>query len=128
MNQMDNSSLSIYGSDRIHIEALIAHNPQLKRKLHERLPYIQAEVIWAARNEMALTVEDVLARRLRALFLDARAAIDMAPQVACLMAHELNFDELWERNQIRNFTALANKYLLEPYSPVEANNQEQLLT
>lgn len=126
-NQKDDSTLSIYGSDRLQIESLVALNPELKRKLHERLPYIQAEVIWAARNEMAVTVEDILARRLRALFLDAKAAIDMAPQVASLMAHELKRDEQWERNQVISFTALANQYLLEPYSPVKTNNQQQLI-
>ena len=49
------------------------------------MDYTAAEVIWAVRHEMARTVEDVLARRLRALFLDARAAVDMAPKVAALM-------------------------------------------
>ena len=52
------------------------------------MPYAGAEVVWAAREEMARTVEDVLARHTRALFLNARAAVEMAPQVAALMARE----------------------------------------
>ena len=50
----------------------------LAAQLHPALPYIAAEVVWAARDEMARTVEDVLARRTRALFLNARAAMAMA--------------------------------------------------
>ena len=76
---------------------------------------------------MAVTVEDVLARRLRALFLDAKAAIDMAPQVASLMAHELKLDKQWEQKQVISFTVLANQYLLEPYSPVKFSNQESVV-
>lgn len=126
-NKKDDSPLSIYGTDKINIEALVALKPELKQKLHERLPYIQAEVIWAVKNEMAITVEDVLARRLRALFLDAKAAIDMAPPVASLMAQELNFDKQWEQKQVMSFSELANQYLVEPYSPVKFSNQESVI-
>ena len=75
--------------------------------LHSRLPIVAAQVVWAVREEMARTVEDVLARRTRALFLDARAAIAMAPAVAKLMARELNRDEEWQRRQIEEFNATA---------------------
>jgi glycerol-3-phosphate dehydrogenase len=61
---------------------------------------------------MARTVEDVLARRLRILFLDARAAISAAPRVAALMAVELGYDEAWQGEQVNEFTKLASKYLL----------------
>src|SRR4051812_2608894 len=61
------------------IQALIAADPTLGMPLDAALPYVAAEVIWAAREEMACTVEDILARRTRALFLHAAAAIRMAP-------------------------------------------------
>jgi len=80
------------------------------------MPYIQAEVIWAVRNEMARTVEDVLARRLRVLFLNAMVAIEMAPKVASLMARELNLEIGWEVEQIKLFTELAKRYLLKSYT------------
>jgi glycerol-3-phosphate dehydrogenase len=86
-------------------------------KLHPHLPYIAAEVVWGIRYEMARTVEDILARRVRALFLDARAAIDMAPAVAAIMAVELNKDTAWKKEQIDTFTLLAQAYLLQPYFP-----------
>jgi glycerol-3-phosphate dehydrogenase len=70
-----------------------------------------AIVIRAARDEMARTVEDVLARRIRALVLDARAALDAAPAVAALLAKELNRDEAWQRAQIDSFRELAQNYL-----------------
>ena len=64
-------------------------NPALARQLDSQLPYTEAEALWAARSEMARSVEDVLARRTRALFLNARAALRMAPRVATILAEEL---------------------------------------
>jgi len=60
---------------------------------------------------MARTVDDVLARRTRALPLHARAAIAMAPEVARLMAAELGRDNTWQQAQIEQFTRLAGHYL-----------------
>ncbi len=74
------------------------------------MPYIAAEVVWAARAEMARTVEDALARRTRALFLNARAAIAMAEPVARLLAEELDRDEAWVASQVKEFRALAEQY------------------
>jgi glycerol-3-phosphate dehydrogenase len=61
--------------------------------------------------EMARTVEDVLARRTRALFLNARAAIRMAPKVASILARETGKDELWQFDQIKAFHQVAHGYL-----------------
>ena len=61
--------------------------------------------MWAAREEMARTVEDVLARRTRALLLDARASIEAAPRVAEILAAELGRDEPWREDQVRIYTA-----------------------
>jgi glycerol-3-phosphate dehydrogenase len=103
--------LGHYGSDAVAIAAIAEHAPALSAPLHPSLPIIGAEVIWAARHEMAQTIEDVLARRTRALFLEARAAIVMAPEVARLMAGELGRDDAWERRQVETFTTLARQYL-----------------
>ena len=83
---------------------------RLPRSLHPDLPYIAAEVVWAARAEMARTVEDVLARHTRALFLNANAAIAMAEPVARLLAAELGRDEAWVAAQVKEFRALAEQY------------------
>ena len=104
--------LYIYGSDASQIESWIKGNPVLSKKLHARYTYTVAEVIWAVREEMARTVEDVLARRVRLLFLDARAAIEIAPQVARIIARELGHDQNWINRQINEFTELAQNYLL----------------
>lgn len=101
-----------YGSDKGHIRSLIAGNPSLGEQLHPALNFVEAEVVWVTRFEMAQTVEDVLARRVRALFLDARASIEMAPKVARLMAAELGLDENWERNQVEMYKAVAKNYIL----------------
>jgi glycerol-3-phosphate dehydrogenase len=79
--------------------------------LHQALPYTAAEIARAARCEMARTLEDALARRTRALFLDARAAVEMAPAAAEILARELGQDAAWEREQIAAFEKLAEGYL-----------------
>lgn len=108
------SHLAVYGTDEQNIRVLIQQNPSLGTLLCDRLPYTKAEVVWAVQQEMAMTVEDVLARRLRLLFLDAEAAIGIAPQVAGLMASELQYDAAWEAGQLSIFTNLAKQYLLKP--------------
>ena len=65
---------------------------------------------WAARSEMAVHLEDVLARRTRALFLNANAASEAAPGVAAVMARELGRGEDWVAGQVRAFRALAKRY------------------
>ncbi|RBQ03158.1 glycerol-3-phosphate dehydrogenase/oxidase [Pedobacter miscanthi] len=107
----ENDHLAIYGSDRTHIEALIKQNPELSAKLHALFPFTEAEVVWSARHEMAETVEDILSRRLRILFIDAQAAKDVAPKVASLLARELSADQHWETEQIETFNTLADGYL-----------------
>ncbi|HXE95061.1 MAG TPA: glycerol-3-phosphate dehydrogenase/oxidase [Dongiaceae bacterium] len=100
-----------YGSDRGLLEQLSNEQPNWKVQLHPRLPYTTGEVIWAVRCEWARQVEDVLARRTRALFLDARASREIAPDVARLMAAELGFDKAWQARQLERFDAIAMKYL-----------------
>jgi glycerol-3-phosphate dehydrogenase len=107
-------ALSVYGSDALLIQDLIRSDPSLATPLHPALPTCAAEVVWAARLEMARTVEDVLARRTRALFLNARAAMEMAPATAKLLARELDRDEAWQAQQVRAFGTLAQGYLVEP--------------
>jgi glycerol-3-phosphate dehydrogenase len=102
-------SLEVYGSDAAAIRAL-AQDPALAVQLHPALPYIAAEVVWAVREEMARTVEDVLARHTRALFLNASAAIAMAEPVAKLLAAELGRNEDWIAEQVKEFCELAEQY------------------
>ena len=106
-----NGPLAVYGSDAEKIRTLIERDPALGERLHPALPYVKAEVVWAAREEMARTVEDVLARRTRALFLNAAAALEMAPTVAALLAAELGWDDHGKHNQLSNFRAIGRNYL-----------------
>lgn len=107
--------LYIYGSDQDGIKRLIAESPELGEKLHSRLEFTKAEVVWAVRNEMARTIEDVLGRRVRVLFLDAKAAIEIAPLVATLLAKELNKDDNWRQQQISGFLEIANQYIIKSH-------------
>jgi glycerol-3-phosphate dehydrogenase len=105
-------TLALYGADALAIETLRREEPALAEPLYPALPYCGAEVVWAARSEMARTVEDVLARRTRALFLDARAAQAMAPRVAELLARELHRDQAWQTSQVQAFRAVAEGYVV----------------
>lgn len=111
--EMDTGTLALYGADAVGILGLMDTEPDLKIKIDPDLPYVKAEVIWMIRNEMARTVEDVLSRRMRLLFLDAKAALRLAPSVAAIMAEELIKDEHWVREQLIDFEKLAHQYLLK---------------
>jgi glycerol-3-phosphate dehydrogenase len=104
--------LAVYGIDRKRVEHLAASETGLGDLLNSRLPYLKAEVVWAAREEMARTVEDVLARRTRALLLDSSAAAEAAPRVAEILARELHRDSDWQTKQVKDFCALARIYQL----------------
>ncbi|MEO6910909.1 MAG: glycerol-3-phosphate dehydrogenase/oxidase [Edaphobacter sp.] len=101
----------VYGSDLPLLQSLSEKDAALDGLLHPRLPYRLREVVWAARYEMARTVEDVLARRTRALFLDARAAIEAAPVAADLLAKELGRSDAWRDRDLQQFLDLANGYI-----------------
>jgi glycerol-3-phosphate dehydrogenase len=104
--------LAYYGSDAAGINELIDERPDLGRRLHDELSIVGAQVIWAVREEMSRTVDDVLSRRTRALFLNARAAIAMAPEVARLMAGELGRNKEWQQAQETEFVSIAQHYLV----------------
>lgn len=112
----NDDDLQIYGADAAHIKKLAAENPELNERLCADLPYRKAEIVWTVRHEMAETVEDVLARRTRALFLNARAALEIAPLIAEIMAEELGKEspEVWIQEQIQIFGETAQHYLVKP--------------
>lgn len=115
--------LTVYGTDATEVQKIIAAESSSAELLHARLPYQQAEVIWQARGEFARTVEDVLARRTRALLLDAAASIEAAPTVARLLAAELGHDAAWVQRQVTDYTALARRYVFaDPASRVSADS------
>ena len=110
----DHIMFSEYGSDRLALIKTIQEDAQGDERLHPDLPFVMGQVTWALRHEMAFTVEDVLARRMRALFLNAAASIEMAPAVARKMAAYLDKDSDWIERQVSSFTSLASRYQLQP--------------
>ena len=106
------TSFSMYGSDEAAIQLMIAGDPSLSEKIHPHYAYTKAELIWFVEHEMAITIEDILARRTRLLFLDAKAAVEAAPVVAQLMASVTGKDAAWVREQLYRFTDLAKNYLI----------------
>lgn len=104
---INSNSGNSYGSDAPEIELLIRENPDLARPLHPRLPWLAAHVIWGARFEMAQSIEDVLARRTRALFLDAQAALESSSFVADLLQQELHHTDEWKAREMQRFSEIA---------------------
>jgi len=104
-------ALYYYGTDKNGIEDLIKKDNSLTELIHPSLTYIKAEIIWAVQNEMCMTVEDALARRTRALLLDAKAAIESASLVANMIAKEIGKNEPWIKDQIDSFISVAKNYL-----------------
>ena len=103
-------ALAVYGSDSEKVQALMDEDAALAEPLHPLLPYPKAAVVWAAREEQARTLEDVLARRTRALILNARASSEVAPAAAAILARELGRDDAWARSQVEIYTELAGGY------------------
>jgi glycerol-3-phosphate dehydrogenase len=103
--------MQVYGADAAEVQTFIDEDPARAARLHPRLPYLCGQIAWAARHEMARTVEDALARRTRALLLDARASIEAAPTAAALMARELGRDPAWVAQQVAVYRELALGYL-----------------
>jgi glycerol-3-phosphate dehydrogenase len=104
--------LAVYGSDAEGLTELMRERPELAAPLDPALPVTGAQVVWGAREEMARTVDDVLARRTRALYLNSRAALAMAPAAARLRAAELCRDEAWQRAQVEEFGRIARHYVV----------------
>jgi glycerol-3-phosphate dehydrogenase len=110
----DNTSfdrLRIYGNGESEIKIMIQENPGLGMLINPGLPYTRAEIIWICRNEMPINIEDILARRTRALFLNAQASSEMAYEVAALMAEEFNYDLKWQENQVESYRQLVKIYI-----------------
>lgn len=99
----DASGLHTYGAERVTLQAIPGAENWLGEGLNESM------VRFAARHEYAVTVEDMLARRSRLLFLDARKAIELAPQVGEILRQETGLDP-----QVPAFTTLAHHYLHDP--------------
>jgi len=103
--------LQIYGNKAVEIEEMMCEKPSLRELMNPLLPYTRAEIIWICRNEMPRTLEDMLARRTRSLFLDVRASITIAPVVADIMAEELRYDDKWKDQQLEEYNKLTINYL-----------------
>jgi glycerol-3-phosphate dehydrogenase len=104
--------LSLYGTDALEIRRMMDDDISLADRIHGSYAYTKAEIKWVIENEMAETIEDVLARRIRLLFLDARAAMEAAPMVAEMLALLKGNDEQWQKEQLDMFNKLAEGYLV----------------
>jgi len=104
--------LYVYGSDKEGVLALVKENPELGEILSESLQVIKAQVVWAVREEMAMTVEDVLSRRTRCQLLDARESLRLAPEVAGIMAAEMGKEKDWSDKQVSSYEEVTRNYFI----------------
>ncbi|NQW78400.1 MAG: FAD-dependent oxidoreductase, partial [Chitinophagaceae bacterium] len=95
------------------IQEILKQDASLAEKIHAKYPFTKAQIVYSVKYEMAICIEDILARRIRLLFLDARLAIELAPMVASIMAPYLEKDKSWETAEIKSFTQLAEQYILK---------------
>ncbi len=103
----------MYGSTASDVQRFLESQSGFSERLDGRFPYVAGEVVWAARHEMARTIEDVFARRLRMLFIDAEAAMAAAPLVARILAQELGREAAWQQRQLEEFGTLARGYRVQ---------------
>ena len=103
--------LHIYGEGAAEIEKLIGQNPALGLPMIAGLPYTKAEILWICRNEMPVTVEDVLSRRTRALLLNARASAAISAEVAFIMGKEFGYDLKWQNSQVEMYDKILGNYI-----------------
>ncbi len=103
---------SEYGSESEKIASLVERDAKLGLPLHDELPYCLAEIIWGIREEMAHTLDDLLARRTRALFLDSKATLEIAPKIAFILAEEKGLGKDWEKSELERFKRVAQNYLI----------------
>jgi glycerol-3-phosphate dehydrogenase len=103
--------LSIYGKGATEIRKLIQQDAELGKLLHNELPYTAAEIIWICRNELVTVPEDILARRTRSLFLNAKVSIEIVQVIAEIMSTEMGFNEEWQQSESEKFRLLAKRYL-----------------
>jgi glycerol-3-phosphate dehydrogenase len=104
--------LSRYGTEHSAVTAVAEGRPELLEPAVAGLPYTGAELVYAAREEMAMTLDDVLARRTRAEIQMAHATMAAAPAVARLLAPDMGWDEREAAGQAARFVAACQKELL----------------
>ena len=102
----------VYGSDEPAVHELEHEFVMLKDKISPKYDYTLGEVVWAVRHEMARTLDDVLARRVRLLYIDAREALRVAPEVAKIMAAERHLPLTWVDDQVEAFKEIAKNYIV----------------
>ena len=95
------------------MQEILKHDASLAEKIHANYSFTKAQIVYAVKYEMAICIEDILARRIRLLFLDARIAIKLAPMVASIIAPYLQKDKNWEAAEVATFTELAGQYILQ---------------
>ncbi len=103
--------LHIYGKNAEEIKKMIKETLALGKPIHPALPYTPAEILWICHHEMPVHLDDVLARRTRALFLNARASVEMAPEVAKIMAGVMGYDDDWKEEQVKEYQKLVKYYM-----------------
>ena len=103
--------LAIYGEGYHEIFRMISEDPSSGLPLHKKLPYTRAEILWICRNEMPVHIDDVLARRTRAILLNGNASAEIAREIAMIMAETSGYDSNWQKREVEEYMNMINKYI-----------------
>lgn len=116
--KLDGFDSSIINDNPLHIygcfskDILTIDSSNGNNSLGKNFYLSKNQIIWGIREEMAVRLEDILARRSRCLFIDAKETIEVAPKVAKIMAEELGHDQRWVDDELREFKQAAEKYII----------------
>ncbi|MDJ0353569.1 glycerol-3-phosphate dehydrogenase/oxidase [Pseudarthrobacter sp. PH31-O2] len=97
-----------YGTEARFVTDILAEDPSLNTPIVEGLPYLEAEVVYSARHEMARSVDDILSRRTRSRIMARDASSAAAARVGELLMKELDLSATEIERQVatyRNQTA-----------------------
>ena len=118
-----------FGTTAPKVLDLLQEDAELAKPILEELAPLRAEVVYCVRNEMAITIEDILFRRLGVQLYSWRSAIHAAPAVASIFADELGWSYEFERSATRQYVDRVNRFLqlaglaTEPFPAVNTRSE-----
>jgi len=95
--------LQLLGTGALRVLGLMAEDPSLSSRLGEGIPYIEAQVVYSAREEMVVNLEDFMVRRSLIFYEDPEQGLGCAERVAELLGRELGWDEEERKRQVEGY-------------------------
>lgn len=107
---------SKYGGRAMHVGDLAKSDPALAQRILHNYPFLTAEIVYAVREEMAMTIRDFLARRIRLEIMDWQATLEAAPTVAKWMGETLGWTKPEQEEHLKAYLAQLDSFILKAKS------------